>query len=118
MIIAMVTVRVMQVPCHQVVDMIAVGYGGMTTVLTVNVSFFMATTVVLRSAIVRVGGTHFQDVLIDMVTMHMVEMTIMQVIGVAVVNDGNMTTIRPVLMAMTFVGFAGFCHERTPLRLR
>lgn len=90
--------------------MIAVRDGGVATVLTMNMAFFMTLTVMLRSADIGIGCVYIQNMFIDMVAMHMVHVSIMKIIGMSVVNDGRVSAASTMLMFVTFVCFTGFCH--------
>lgn len=99
----MVAMRVMQVAVHQVVHMIAVRHRFMAAIGPVHVIRVMARAAVLGRALRGVFGIHFQAMLVHMAVMHVMQMAIVQIVGVAVVLDGGVAAGRAVLMGV----FAG-----------
>jgi hypothetical protein len=72
----MVAVRVMEMPLHEVVHVIAVRHGVMTAAGTVCVPARVALARVPRRTGRGIGGVHGDGALVDMVTVHSVEMAI------------------------------------------
>lgn len=100
MVVAVVTVRVVQMAIHRVIDMVAMRHGLMAATWPVYMTCGVAVALVGRRAAIRVEGIHRQAVLVDMIAMHMVQMTIVQIVNVAIVLNSRMTTARLVLMVM------------------
>lgn len=105
-IVAMIPVRVMQVPINQVINMVAVGHWLMSAPRAMNVFRVMSGTTVVRGADIRVGVRQLKGVLIHVIPMRMVQMAIVQVINVTVMLDCRMTAVRAVFMRMFLVNVA------------
>ena len=71
-IVAMVSVGMVQMAIHQVVDMTSVGYDLMSTVRTVNVRLIVPGTVVFRGAFLRIHRVHSDAVVVHVIAMGMV----------------------------------------------
>jgi hypothetical protein len=93
MIIAMVAVRVMKMPVDQVVHVIPMGHSFMPASRSMHMARVVRTAAVLGCAPVGIGLRYFNLMFIDVIAVHMVQMPIMQVINVASVADGRVTTI-------------------------
>ncbi len=105
-IVAMVAVRMMQMPVYQVVDVIAVRHCGMTAIRAVHVIGVVALAVV-RDASVRVRIRDLYDVLVIMVVVGAVKVPVVQVPNMVLVLDGYVAAVRPVLMVVILVDFVG-----------
>jgi hypothetical protein len=103
MVVAVVAVGVMEVAVDEVVDVVAVGDGGMAAVGAVLVAFFVAVAGVLGSAIGGVGFVDGQGMLLNLVPFDVVQMAVVQVIDVAVVDDAGVATTWAVLVGMSLV---------------
>jgi hypothetical protein len=86
----MALVRAMEVIAHQVVDVIAVRHGLMTTRLAVLVIGGMAAAAVLVRAAIGVRAVDLEHVLVDVTLMGMVQVAVVQVIDVIAVLDAGM----------------------------
>lgn len=102
----MVSVRMMQSPIHQIVRVVAVGDGFMAAVRPMLV---LRVTSGSRLALLGVGPIHGNHVLVHMVTMGMVEMTIMEVVHMSVVDHRRMAALRSVLVLV--VGMLAAGHD-------
>jgi hypothetical protein len=107
-IVAMVTVRMVQVPADKIVYVIAMRNRFMAAAWTMYMERVMLPTGMLRRASFRVGAGHRNDVLFDGSIVKLVmQMTVVQVIDVVVVFDRGMTTIFAMLMMVIHVNVAG-----------
>gem|GEM_PF-1225132 len=107
----MIAVRVMQVSVHQIVDMVAVGHGFMAAAGAVDMSGFMPGTYMLWGANIRVGGRYGQYMVIDMAIMRVMQVTVVQIVDVAVVHDGRMAAAWAMLVLVRAdVGVATSAH--------
>jgi hypothetical protein len=79
----------MQVPVDEVVNVIAVRHGRMTAPDPMYVRGIMATTPMRRRAARRMGVRHVEAVLLDDGPVLMMQVPVVQVIDVAVVQDGG-----------------------------
>jgi hypothetical protein len=114
-VVAMIAMRMMQVAIHQIVQMITVGNLGVSTGRSMAVVLLMASASVLGAAGRRIGPIDFQNVVINMVAMNVVQVAIMQIIRVAVVLDGDMAALRAMFVGVPFMHFAGLLfHVPTP----
>jgi hypothetical protein len=51
----------------------------------------------------RVRGVAFQDVLVNVIAVHVMQMTVVQIVGMSVVFEGGVSASRPVRVRMLFV---------------
>lgn len=103
MVVAVITVLVVQTAVDDVVNVITVRYGFVAATFAVNV----AVAGVNRMAAVRVGFIDTQGVFIVVAVMLMVQVAVVQIIDVAFVFDGSVAAVCAVNVVMMFVGFAG-----------
>jgi hypothetical protein len=109
----MVSVRMVQMPVDEVIDMIPVRNGFMTAARAMHVVCVVPPASVVGGTASRVGFVNVDRVLIDVVFVEVMEVTVVKVVHVITVLHGRMATIGPVLMAMFRVRFAG--HDRAPV---
>ena len=104
-IVAVSVMRMMQMAIHEIIHVVAVRDGDVTTVGTVNV----LPVVAFRSkrAFVRVDVADGNGVLIHVVAVRMVQMAVVEIIHVPLVHDGDMPAIFAVGMSMIGVSGAG-----------
>ena len=100
MIIAMVAVRMMQMPVHQIIDVVAMGDRLMPTPRSMHMPGLVSGAAVLRRAAIGVLGRHFNHVLVDMVPVRMVQVPVMEKVDMVAMPDGGMTAAGAVLMRM------------------
>ena len=112
-IVAMTAMRMVQMAVDKVVDMIGVRHALVTAARTVHVSALMPFARVIGRAHRPIPAIAFQHVLVDMITVHMMQVTVMQIVGVAVVVDSGMTATRRVCVRMVFVFLAGHVSPRS-----
>src|SRR5258708_7780885 len=91
----MIAMRMMQSSAHEVIDVITVGHG---CVLAGRAMLVRAAR--LRRALHGVGGIDRDDVLVDMILVHVVEMPVMQIIDVALMAHRRMPTVGTMLVGM------------------
>ncbi len=103
MVIAVVTVRVVQMAIDQVINMIAMWHGLMAAAWAVHMTGGVAGALMAWRAALGVVSVDRQAVLIDMIVMHMVQVAIVQVINVTIVLNRRMAASSLVLMAMVGV---------------
>jgi len=110
-IIAVIAMREVQTAIDKVANMIAVRDGFMATAGAVNVTFFVTLAPVFWCAPYGVRVADLDDVLIDVIFVHVVKVAVMQIVHMSVVPDGDMATPRPVLMVVSRVmGVGTFRH--------
>lgn len=112
MVIAVVAVRMMQVPVDEVVDVFAVGHRLVTAARAVHMVLVVASTLMLRGATFRIGRGDLDHVLIDVTIVHVVQMTVMQVVDVIAVAHRRVAAAGTVHMAMIGVlGMVAGWHQ-------
>lgn len=104
-VIAMVAVGMMEMALDQIVNVVTVRHGWMAADGAMHVVGGVFRRGKAGRALGRVGSGHRKGVLVVMAIVRMMQMTGIQVIHVAVVKDGQVTTIRTVLVRV--VGMAG-----------
>lgn len=117
MIVAMITVRMVQVAIHEVIDVVAVRHRLMPATGTVNMAGGVAAATVLRGAAIGILRADRNHMLIDMVTMHMMEMSIVQVVHMALMFDRGMAAVRAVLMVVVIVLLASAHAMYLPVKV-
>jgi len=98
--------RMVQVPVHEVVDVIPVGDPFVRTRRTVDVSLRMAAAIVRGRAGGRILGADLKHVIVHMIAVHMMEMSLVQIIDVITVLDRDMSAARPMRMGVPVVHLA------------
>jgi hypothetical protein len=111
MIVAVVAIRMMQMPGYQIVDVVAMGNGHMPAIDSMLMVLIMAVTLMAIRAICRVGSIYLDRVLIHMTFVRRVQVPVMQIVGVIVVLNGRMAAILAMLMGMIFVNFVLSSHK-------
>jgi hypothetical protein len=94
-IVAMITVRMMQPSAHEVIDVVTMRDGFMPAGRAVLVC-----AADLGRAMHGIGSVDWDDMLVDVVPMHMVEVAIMQIVDVSLMVDAGMSTVCAMLMSM------------------
>jgi hypothetical protein len=88
-----------QVPVHEVVDVVTVGDGGMPAAPAVGVSGIVVTAGMTAGAVGRVVGADAQPVLVDVsVGLDVVQVPVVHVVDVVLVDHRRMPAPRTVLM--------------------
>lgn len=100
----MAAVGMVEVAVDEVIDVVAVGHGFVTATRPVDVRGIMAFAGVSFRAGVRVGFRNRQLMLIMMVAMGMQQVSVLQVIGVTLMFDGEVSTLGAVFMDVSAVG--------------
>ena len=113
-IIAMVVVPVMQVVLDQVINMISMWNSLVPAVRTMNVILVVSPTVVVGSAVGRIGAAHVNPVLVDMITLNIVQMAVVKIIDMAIVLHRRMTAGRTMSVVVAFVCCGGLIHRISP----
>lgn len=96
-------VRMMQVSLHQIIYMIPVRYGLVSTALAMNMAGLMSPADMACRAGCRICRRHFKRVFVKVTFMRMMQMPVMQVIHVALMQDRRVAAVRAVYVRMVFV---------------
>ena len=102
-VVAVIAVRVVEMALDEVVGVVAVRDGGMSTVVAVLVLGAVAAAVVAGCTgvgVVRVDG---DPVLIGVALVGMVEVAVVEVVDVSFVDDGGVTAVGAVDVVVRFV---------------
>jgi len=89
-VVAMITMRMMQPAIHEVVNMIAMWDGVMSAVWAMNMARLMPCVTKLRGATVRIRRAYIDGMLFDEIARLVVQMPVMQVVDMIAVFDCNM----------------------------
>ena len=98
MIIAVITMRMVEAAVDEIVEMVAMRHRFMSAVRTVDMR-----AVNLRRALLGIFRAHRDDMFVHVILVHMVEMAIVKIIHMAVMADGRVTASRAVLVGMVAV---------------
>ena len=112
MVIAVSVVRVMKVAIHEIVHMISMWHALMAATWPVNVLGLMRVAVVFRSASVRVFFSDSDCMVVDMVSVHVMQMTVVKIVGMAVMLDRRVTAPHTVGVRMSFMFRTGLGAHR------
>lgn len=104
MVVAVDAVRMMQVALNEVVDVVAVWDGLVSTTRTVNVPLGVTDTAVRRRAGRRVGRTDLEDAFVHVTFVLVVKVTVVQVVDVVTVPDGEVSAIGAVNVIVIGMG--------------
>src|ERR1700682_2935758 len=94
-VVAMIAVWMMQVAIHQVVDMVA-----MRDRFVPAAGAVLVGALYVRRAAGRIGRVDTDDMLVDVIAMHVVQMAVVQVVDVPVMADRDVTAAWAVLMGV------------------
>ena len=108
----MIAILMVQVAGNQVIDMVAMGDGLVSAARAMLVSLLMTVANVIGSADRGVRGGYFDHMLVHMVLVDCVQVSIVEVVGVAIVLHGRMSAVAAVLMRMLFMDRVSCCHYR------
>ena len=111
MILATSTFGVMQVSVHQVIGMVAVRYGFMTAARAMFVRRVVTAAVMAAGRGAGVSGVDGNDMLIHVSFVQVMQVPVMQVIGVSLVLDSGMAASWAVLMRVRVMFVALLCHQ-------
>ncbi|WP_437621767.1 hypothetical protein [Sorangium sp. So ce1151] len=103
MMVAVPAVRVMQVAVDEEVDVISVGDSGVPASSAVLVLHVMPRARVARGTLLRVLVVHREDVLVNMITMPVMQVAIVQVVDVVTVAYRLVSARLAVLVCMLVV---------------
>jgi hypothetical protein len=96
----MVAVRMVQVAVDEIVNVVPVRHCRVAAVRTVNMARSVVVAVMIVNAAVGVGRRHFEDALVDVIAVRVVQMAVMQIVDVTIVFDRQVTAARTMLMFM------------------
>lgn len=103
MIVAVAIMGMVKVSVDDIVDVISVGYGFVSTAWTMNMVGIVSAACMSWCAYIGVGFIDIKGVLIDMIPVWVMKMTVMQIIDVIIVDNCGMSTVFIVNMSVVFV---------------
>lgn len=103
MVVAMIAVRVVQVPVNEVVDVVAMRDSLVATIGTMHM-IGVVLGLVIGGADVRILITDSDHVLVHMLFVGMMQMPVMQIVDVPIVLDRSMAAILAVLVVVVVAG--------------
>jgi len=112
-IITVAAAGMVQMTFHQVINVITVGHGFVTTAVSMFVTAVVAAALVLRCAICRIGAANAQRVIVHMIAMYVMEVTVMKIVFMTIMLDCLVTTTFSMFMVMSFM-FASASHLKSP----
>jgi hypothetical protein len=113
-IVAVVAVRMMQVSSDEVVDVVSVRHGFVAAAGAMLVGGIVGATSMGRRARRWVRCTNSERVLVDSVALRVVQVAVVEVVGVAVMLHGLVAAAGAVLVRVIRVSLV-IGHERSPL---
>ena len=116
MIVTVRSVWMVQVPLHQIVHVVSMRHGLMPAVGPMDVIGLVCPAVVVRCTSILVCFARLQLMFVNVVSVNMVQMAVVEIIGMAIVLDGRVATIGAMDMGMPFMFSTGFGHGSSPLR--
>jgi hypothetical protein len=96
MIIAMITMWMMQPSVHDVIDVITVGHAFVPTVWPMSMRAPGA-----KRAPRRIGVAHLNNVFVDVILVHVMQMTIVEVIHMAIMPNSGVSAAWTMLVSVT-----------------
>jgi hypothetical protein len=106
-VVAVIAVWVMQVSVYKVVDVVTVRYSFVTAVRAMRVRALGS-----RSVLRWIRGIDRQDMLVNMIPMHVVQMAVMNIVDVTIMADRSVAAGRSVLVGMVgMVFFVASSHR-------
>jgi len=92
MIVAMVAMYVVEMAVHQIVDMVSVGNGFVTTARPMDMAGVVTAAAVRRCAGIWVCGRDGNEVLIGVAIVGVMEVPVMQIVDVPIMHNGLVAT--------------------------
>ena len=99
----MIAVRVMKVAADVIIDVIAVRNRLVAAAGAVDMARVMTAAAMVGGAVVGVGARHLDHVLVHVTLMGVVQVTVVQIVGVVAVAHGEVPLARPVLVSVVRV---------------
>ena len=97
-VVAVVAVRMVQVAVDEIVNVVPVRHCRVAAVQAVNMARSVVVAVVIANAAVGIGRRHFEDALVDVIAVRVMQMAVMQIVDVAIVFDRQVAAARTMLM--------------------
>lgn len=105
-IVAVSIMRVVQVPIYEVADVIAMRDRRVPATRAVDVVGIVTAAVMTLGTFVWVFTIYCDGVLVDMITMRMMKVTVMEIVNMTVMLNGDVATVGAVDVSVVRVDFA------------
>jgi hypothetical protein len=116
-IVAVIAVWMMQVAVDQIIDVVAVRDRLVAASWAMNMAGLVPRARVSRRAPVGILGRHLYDMFIDVTCMHVMQVTIVQIVHMITVLHGRMAASGTMLVVVVgVVGQFAVCHQKSPLQ--
>lgn len=111
MIVAVTAVRVMQMIPDTVIGVAAMRHRFVSATRSMDMSRVVAAAAVTGRAAIRVVGRHLDHVFVDVAVMRVMQMPLVQVIGMPVMPHGRMAAAGTVLVGMAGMLLGSACRH-------
>ena len=111
MVVAVISIGVMQMAIDKVVHVIPMGNGLMTALRAMFMIGGVSVAIVAVRTISGVLGTHSERVLVDVASMQRVEVAVVEVVGMIIMLDGSVAAVLAMLVGMIGVNLV-VGHDR------
>jgi len=116
-IITVIAVRMVQVAVDQIIDVVAVRDRFVAAPRAMDMAGFVPRARVSRRAPVGILRRHLYDMFIDVTRMHVMQVTIVQIVHMITVLHGRMAASGTMLVVVVgVVGQLAVCHRKSPLQ--
>jgi hypothetical protein len=102
-IVAVIAMRVMEMPVNQIINMVSMRYRRMSAVRAMDMIGCVTRALMFRRALARVHTGHLNLVFVDVTIVHVVQVPVVKVVNVALMPDRGMAAVRAVLVIMILV---------------
>jgi hypothetical protein len=102
-IVAVVTMRVVQMAIHKVVHMVTVRHGFVTAPWSMTMIGFVLAALVLRRAAIRIPVIDLYHVFIHVIPVRVVQMPVMKIVRVTRMFDGSVPAVGAVDMVVSLM---------------
>jgi hypothetical protein len=109
-IVAVIAMRMMQASIDKIIQVVAMWNRLMTASRAMLMRRIVSTGAVLQGAAIRIGGCDFHHVFLNTALIHVLQVTVVEVIDVALMPNRDVTTVRPVDMVIGAVGMTRGGH--------
>jgi hypothetical protein len=111
MVITMITVGMVQMAAHQVVDVVAVWNGFMTAARPMHVTRIVPAAPVFRRAAIGIRRRYLNEMFVNVAVVRVMQVSVVQIVDVVAVLYCGMSAIGPVYVRMIGVmWFVAGCH--------
>ena len=100
----MIAMRMVQVAVDEIVDMVAMRHGLMPAVWAMDMR-----AMDVRRAVHGIPGVDRDDVLVDVIAVHVMQMAVVQIVNMAVMADCGVSALRAMLVRVVGVVLLGTC---------